>query len=114
MAFFLFVDESGHDRKEAPYEVLAGIIVRDRDLWPLVNALHSAEIRNFGRRYSAGPAELKGRKLLKRKVFQHALLNTSVRPDEIAPLTKLALDDGENVNVSHLKALALDKIKYAQ
>jgi hypothetical protein len=36
MAWVLFIDESGHDRKASPYEVLAGIAVRDRDLWPLI------------------------------------------------------------------------------
>jgi len=32
MAYFLFVDESGHDQGESPYEVLGGIAVEDRDL----------------------------------------------------------------------------------
>lgn len=50
MAWFLFIDESGHDRKAAPYEVLAGIAVQDRDIWNLITALHDAETRIFGRR----------------------------------------------------------------
>lgn len=70
MAWFLFIDESGHDKGASPYEVLAGVAIQDRDIWNLVNALHDAEIRNFGRRYSLGPAELKGKKLLKKKVFE--------------------------------------------
>lgn len=61
MAWFLFVDESGHDRKEAPYEVLAGVAVQDRDVWRLINEMHAAELRHFGRRYSAGTAEIKGK-----------------------------------------------------
>jgi hypothetical protein len=40
MAWVLFIDESGHDRKASPYEVLAGIAVRDRDLWPMIGVLH--------------------------------------------------------------------------
>ena len=39
MAYLLFVDESGQDRHKAPYEVLAGIAVLDRDLWNLVVAV---------------------------------------------------------------------------
>jgi hypothetical protein len=69
MAWFLFIDESGHDRKEAPYEVLAGIAVEDRKLWPLINELHEAELTHFGRRYSNGNGELKGTKLLKKNYF---------------------------------------------
>ena len=29
MAFFLFIDESGQDRRNSPYEVLAGVAVED-------------------------------------------------------------------------------------
>ena len=52
MAYFLFIDESGHDRNEAPYEVLAGLIVEDRNLWNLIQAVQDAEIKYFGMRYS--------------------------------------------------------------
>lgn len=52
MAYFLFLDESGHDLKESPYEVLAGVSVEDRDLWNLIEAIKDAEERNFGLRYS--------------------------------------------------------------
>jgi hypothetical protein len=43
MAFLLFVDESGQDRGDSPYEVLAGIAIEDQDLWNLVLALRDAE-----------------------------------------------------------------------
>jgi hypothetical protein len=32
MAYFLFIDESGQDHHDSPYEVLAGITVKDEDL----------------------------------------------------------------------------------
>ena len=112
MAWFLFIDESGHDRKASPYEVLAGVTVQDRDLWNQINALHAAELRHFGRRYSEGRDELKGTKILKTKVFQHARLSVSVRDDDIPALAKFALDDGEAAKVHHLKALALAKLRY--
>lgn len=114
MAWFLFIDESGHDKGASPYEVLAGIAIQDRDIWNLINALHDAEIRNFGRRYSFGPAELKGKKLLKKKVFDHSTLNTIIKPEEIPPLAKAALDDGASAGVRHWKALALAKLAYVK
>jgi hypothetical protein len=112
MAYFLFIDESGHDRKEAPYEVLAGVAVHDQDLWNLINALHNAELKHFGRRYSFGTAELKGKKLLNRRTFQHARFNVDFSGQKISELAKQALDDGANASLRHLKALAQAKLDY--
>jgi hypothetical protein len=114
MAWFLFIDESGHDRKASPYEVLAGVAIQDRDLWNLINALHAAELRHFGRRYSSGSSELKGTKLLKSKVFHHAGLNTHVEESEIPRLARESLDDGAGADVRHFKALALAKLRYVK
>ena len=72
MAYFLFVDESGQDHRNSPYEVLAGVTVEDRDLWNLIKALQEAEIRLFGRRYSADERELKASKILKVKTYRLA------------------------------------------
>ena len=77
MAWFLFIDESGHDRAASPYEVLAGIAVEDRAVRTVIERLHEAEIRWFGRRYSDGRRELKGKRLLKRKVYRHHEFNTT-------------------------------------
>lgn len=112
MAWFLFIDESGQDHKASPYEVLAGAAVRDGDLGPLIQCMHEAEIFRFGRRYSAAANELKGKKLLKTKVFQHARLNISVCGDEISLLARRALDDGANAGIRELKGLALAKTAY--
>lgn len=112
MSFFLFIDESGQDHMDSPYEVLGGVAVHDEDLWNLINALHEAEERIFGRRYSSGNAELKGTKLLKKKVFTHSKLNVSIADEEVSLLAKEALDDGANASIRHLKALALAKLKY--
>lgn len=114
MAWLLFIDESGHDRKDAPYEVLAGIAIQDRDLWNIINAIQAAEIQRFGRRYSAGYNELKGRKILKSKVFHHADLNAPVPPDSIPSLAKAALDNGASADVIRIKALALAKLAYVK
>lgn len=113
MAWFLFIDESGQDHRESPYEVLAGVAIEDRILWPLIMDLHGAETTRFGRRYSAGPRELKGKKILKTKTFRLATLNCQVLPHEVPTLAKECLDSGaENTSVQHLKALALAKIGY--
>ncbi len=112
MAYFLFIDESGQDHKESPYEVLAGVAILDSDMRSLIAALHDAEIKAFGRRYSKGAAELKGKKLLKTKVFQHALLNVDIAADEISTLARSALDDGAQARVRELKALAIAKMNY--
>lgn len=114
MAWFLFIDESGHDRKEAPYEVLAGVAIEDAFLWGLIAALHDAEVKHFGIRYSQGNNELKGSKILKRKVFHHADLNASVSDDEVAELARFALEHGDQATVQHLKALALAKLAYVE
>jgi len=45
VAYFLFVDESGGDRREAPYEVLAGVCIEDRDVWNLIDSIKEAEDR---------------------------------------------------------------------
>jgi hypothetical protein len=112
MAWFLFLDESGHDRTASPYEVLAGVAIQDRDLWNFINALQAAEIQWFGRRYSAGGSELKGTKILKTKVFQHAQLTVEITPENIPNMAKSALDDGANAKAANLKALALAKLSY--
>jgi hypothetical protein len=113
MAWFLFIDESGQDHKAAPYEVLAGIAIKDESLWPLIAELHDAEVARFGRRYSDGASELKGRRILDRRSFTHARLNCEVLPHEVPLLAKEILDDGPNKNsVCHLKALGLAKIGY--
>ena len=114
MAFFLFIDESGHDRVASPYEVLAGVSIQDRDLWNMIAALHEAEIRHFGRRYSHGSRELKGSKLLTKKVFQKASLNVDVPGERRTELARQALDDGANADVVRIKALALAKLNYVR
>lgn len=61
MSWMLFLDESGHDRRESPYEVLAGLAVEDRVLWRLIQALRSAQDDNFGiRLFDAYGVEAKG------------------------------------------------------
>jgi Protein of unknown function (DUF3800) len=112
MAYFLFVDESGHDLGESPYEVLGGVAIEDRDLWNLIQAAQEAEIRHFGRRYSGGPAELKGKKLLKRKVFRLAAQLEPMALEERTFYAKRCLDAGGLAGRRELTALAQAKLSY--
>jgi hypothetical protein len=112
MAYFLFVDESGHDRGEAPYEVLAGIAVRDADLWNLICALREAEVRCFGGRYTAGDGELKAKRLLKRKTFRLAQQLPPIAPEERAAAARECLVAGEKAGRIQLTALAQAKLSY--
>lgn len=72
MAHLLFVDESGQDHTNSPYEVLAGAAVHDSQLWDLVCDVRDAEEHLFGVSLGSVPHELKARELLKRKTFRLA------------------------------------------
>ena len=86
--------------------------IQDRDLWNFINALHASEVQYFGGRYSAGLKELKGTKILKKKVFNYSRLAVEVSQEDIPILAKRALDDGAVATAAHLKALALAKLSY--
>ncbi len=89
--------------------------IRDNSLWSLVQEIHKAEVARFGRRYSDGVRELKGKQILKRKVFRHAQLGCELPENEIPALAKAILDDGASRDTErHLKALALAKIAYVE
>lgn len=108
----LFIDETGHDHGASPYEVLAGIAIEDRAVRAVIDQLHEAEARWFGRRYSDGRRELKGKRLLKRKVYRHHDLGVEVNASDVAALARAALDDGAGADPRMLKALAIAKLNY--
>jgi hypothetical protein len=112
MAYFLFIDESGQDRRESPYEVLAGVAVKDQDLWKLIQALRDAELRHFGMRYTADRGELKAKKLLKAKTFRLAAQLPPITPEERRVLAMRCLTDGAGAGRSELTALAQAKLAY--
>ena len=68
----LFIDESGTDRKRAPYEVLAGVAIHESHFWNLVQAIRAAELEFFGIRLHQLGIEFKGKTLLKNKIFRFA------------------------------------------
>lgn len=114
MSQFLFVDESGLDQKESPYEVLAGISVADRDLWNLITALHASEQEHFGRRYTLGSRELKGSNLLNKKTFRLAAQEAPIGIEERAGLARACLDCGATATRQQLTALAQAKLDFVR
>jgi hypothetical protein len=112
MAYFLFVDESGKDRRASPYEVLAGIAVHDSVLWSFVQAVQAAETDAFGDRVTLGRRELKGKRLLNRRTFRMAEQHSAIPTPRRAELASEILADGTSATVARLAALAQAKIDF--
>lgn len=113
MAYLLFIDESGQDHQESPYEVLAGAAIHDSQLWDLVCDVQDAEEQIFGRPISARPHELKARELLKRKTFRLARQLAAIPTADRARLSAELLADPENPTKERLAAHAQAKIAFA-
>ncbi len=111
-----FVDESGIDLKEAPCLVLAGVAIEEADVWPLTQAFWrlSAEILRFPAEMSY---EIKGSKLLKKRVFHHASLVDPLpgeqRDAAIDQLLKKN-SEGQAVGREELAALAQAKLLFVE
>jgi len=123
MAYVLFLDESGQDHHESPYEVLGGIAVEDSRIWPLINDIREAEIAHFGCRVTADEMELKAKKLLKRKVFRQAAWRAPFAAADRTQLARDALVEGRTAKAAarpsrhtrvQLAALAQAKIAFCQ
>lgn len=114
MAYILFLDESGHDFRESPYEVIAGIAVEDKSIWNLIREIHLLEEAIFGVRYSNGDRELKARKLLKRKTFRLAAQLPNFEKEELRILSRECLEKGDQANKNQLTALAQAKITFVK
>lgn len=89
-----FIDESGQDRGEAPYEVLAAVAVAERDLWNAIQAIRAAEIEFFGIHLNEVGVEFKGKKLLKNKTFRHARQGPAIEANQRRDLSRRFLLKG--------------------
>jgi len=114
MAFFLFIDESGQDHHDSPYEVLAGITFEDKDLWNFIKDAQLLELQCFGRKYREDVKEIKARTFLNKKTFRLASQLSSIAPEDRAELAKAALDDGARITKQKLTALAQAKLHYVK
>lgn len=72
MSYLLFVDESGHDHKVAPYEVTGGIALHSSKVWSFVQQVQRLELETFGAPLSQYRSEIKGSKLLGATRFKWA------------------------------------------
>ncbi len=72
MSILLFLDESGHDHKNAPYEVRGGIALHASRLWPFVRDIKRLEEACFGASLRRYKTEIKGHRLLDKKRFAWA------------------------------------------
>ena len=115
-AVLYFIDESGIDLKDAPCLVLAGVAVREPNLWPFAQAFLKlkADILRFSpdRAYDA-----KGNKLLTRRVFQQAGLDLPLGADVRGiAVERLHTKNGrgENAGFHELLALAQAKIAFVE
>jgi hypothetical protein len=114
VSYLLFIDESGQDHRESPYEVLAGVAIHDRTLWKLVRAIHNAEIAHFGKRRADARHELKARRLINRKAFRLAAQMPAIPASRRASLAAAALNDGANATREQLTALAQAKLAFCR
>ena len=72
MAWLFFIDESGHDHKNMPYEVRGGFAIHVGRLWSFVQDMQRLEVESFGCRIHDYKKEIKGANLVDRKRFQFA------------------------------------------
>jgi hypothetical protein len=107
-----FVDESGIDLKEAPCSVLAGVGVPEASVWPFAQAFTELQ-RNLLRFAPGTPYEVKGSKLLTRRVFRQAGLVDQMSAEDRADAIDSLLarnERGANVTSHELAALAQAKL----
>lgn len=72
MSYLLFMDESGHDHTNMPYEVRGGVAVHSSRLWAFIRAVQDMEQRAFGCRLLDYGTEIKGHQLLDKDRFRWA------------------------------------------
>jgi hypothetical protein len=72
MSWLLFLDESGHDHKNMPYELHGGFAIHAAKLWPFIQAVQTLEQSIFGADLRDHDLEIKGCKLLRSRCFEWA------------------------------------------
>ena len=67
MTWLFFIDESGHDHKNMPYEVRGGFAIHVSHLWDFVQDMQRLEVESFGCKLSQYRKEIKGSTLVDKK-----------------------------------------------
>lgn len=114
MAYLLFVDESGNDHQESPYETLAGICIKDASLWNLIQEIKKIQTTLFGEHYRNNRIELKAKKILKRKTYKLAQQLPKIDEGDLPLITQECLRNRGNSTKIQLTALHQAKILYAE
>ena len=115
MSWAFFIDESGQDQKQSPYEVLAGLAVEDRQIWKLIRQISDAQKHFFGMRlFEAYGREAKAQKLLNRRTFHHAAQMDPIANDERRRFAHEILLNGDQPSRPRLTALGQAKIEYCR
>lgn len=81
MSWLLFLDESGHDHRNMPYEVRGGIALHAGKLWPFVKDLQRIERESFGAHLHEFKTEIKGEKLLNKERIRWSLQDAPMDDD---------------------------------
>ena len=94
MAWLFFIDESGHDHKNMPYEVRGGFAIHVSRLWPFVQDMQRLEADCFGTRLNEFGKEIKGSTLVDRKRFRFARQGSPLPDDQRRRLCRSFLERG--------------------
>ena len=78
MSWLLFLDESGHDHKSTPYEVVGGFAIHASKLWAFISQIQTLEQAIFGTDLRGFDLEIKGSKLLRPRCFKWAAQTTAM------------------------------------
>jgi Protein of unknown function (DUF3800) len=81
LSWLLFLDESGQDHRNTPYEVRGGIALHASKLWSFVQQLQQLELAAFGAHLAEFRTEVKGSKLIDKNRFEWAA-QSDWMPDE--------------------------------
>lgn len=81
MSWLFFLDESGQDHRNTPYEVRGGVAIHTSKLWPFVQQLQQLELAAFGAQLADFRSEIKGAKLIEKSRFEWAT-QSGWMPDE--------------------------------
>lgn len=96
MTWVLFLDESGHDHKNMPFEVRGGIALPVSKLWSFAQAWRRLEERCFGALLGAFGKEAKGHKLLDKDRFGWAGQSEPFAEAERRVLARAFLERGRD------------------
>lgn len=103
MSWLLFLDESGHDHRQMPFEVRGGVAFHASKLWNFIQAWRRLEEDCFGTTLLAFGKEAKGYKLLDRDRFKWASEDARLPDAERRKLARAFLERGRE-KVAPLKS----------